>query len=232
MPAMGARSAFDDLLASGKVAGSQVSNGVLTVNVAVSVDETGATVEGSTGEPVYGALGVGGCPLPEDDDGFAECISARSSDGLPVIAARDLRIEKGRTAPPEKGTVYLAGYHGAEVRIDVATGEQRSTVTLRDGQLTQVQLTPDGVMVTGPGITQGAPASAKDLLLAQPAIDLLAEIGPIVLLLAAAVNTLAPGTITPTQILNLTTKLAPYLVPGSPNAPTTRAPKIRGTPGP
>ncbi len=228
---MGARSAFDDVLASGKVAGSQVSNGVLTVNVAVSVDETGATVEGSTGEPVYGALGVGGNPLAEDDDGFAECISARSSDGLPVIAARDLRIEKARAAPPEKGTVYLAGYHGAEVRIDRPSAGV-STVEIRDSATTKMQVDDRGVVVLGPGLTQGSPASAQDVALAQPAIDLLAEMGPIVLLLVTAVNTLAPGTITPTQILNLTTKLAPYLAPGSPNAPTTRAPKLRGTPGP
>ncbi len=231
MPAMGARSAFDDVLASGKVAGSQVSNGVLTVNVAVSVDETGATVEGSTGEPVYGTLGSGGRPLPEDADGFAETISARSADGLPVLDMRDLRIEKARAAPPGEGTIYKAGYYGAELRFDVPS-EGVSTFELRDSGTTKIQGDDRGVVVLGPGLTQGSPASAQDVALAQPAIDLLAEMGPIVLLLAAAVNTLAPGTITPTQILNLNTKLAPYLVPGSPNAPTTRAPKIKGTPGP
>lgn len=225
---MAARSALDDLLAAGKVAGSQVSNGVLTVNVSVGVDENGKDTDPSTGEPVFGTLGSGGRPLPEDDDGFAETISARSADGLPVIAARDLRIEKARAAPPDKGTVYLAGYHGAEVRIDRPSAGV-STVEIRDSATTKMQLDDRGVVVLGPGLTQGSPASAQDVALAQPAIDLLAEMGPIVLALAAAVNTLAPGTITPTQILNLTTKLAPYLAPG---APTTRAPKIKGTPGP
>lgn len=227
---MGARSAFDDVLAAGKVAGSQISNGVVTVNVAVTVDETGATVEGSTGEPVFGALGVGGRALPEDADGFAETISARSSDGLPVIAARDLRIEKFRAGPPDEGTIYIAGYHGAELRFDVPSAGV-TTVELRDSATTKMQLDDRGVVVLGPGITQGTPGSAQDVALAQPAIDLLAEMGPIVLLLAAAVNTLAPGTIAPTQITNLTLKLAPYLAPGSPNAPTTRAPKVRGAPG-
>lgn len=225
---MAARSAFDDVLAAGKVKGSQISNGVLTVNVSVGVDENGKDTDPSTGEPVYGTLGSGGRPLPEDADGFAETISARSADGLPVLDMRDLRIEKARAAPPGEGTVYLAGYHGAEVRFDVPS-EGVSTFELRDSGTTKIQGDDRGVVVLGPGLTQGTPASAQDVALAQPAIDLLAEMGPIVLALAAAVNTLAPGTITPTQILNLTTKLAPYLAPG---APTTRAPKIKGTPGP
>ena len=227
---MGSRSAFDDVLAAGKVAGSQVSNGVLTVNVSVGVDENGKDTDPSTGEPVFGALGSGGRPLPEDADGFAETISARSADGLPVQAMRDLRIEKARAAAPGEGTVYLAGYHGAEVRFDVPS-EGVSTFELRDSGTTKIQGDDRGVVVLGPGLTQGSPASAQDVALAQPAIDLLAEMGPIVLALAAAVNGLAPGSVTPTQIANLTTKLAPYLAPGSPNAPTTRAPKIRGTPG-
>jgi hypothetical protein len=133
--------------------------------------------------------------------------------------------------PPDEGTIYLAGYHGAELRFDVPSAGV-STFELRDSGTTKIQGDDRGVVVLGPGLTQGSPASAQDVALAQPAIDLLAEMGPIVLLLAAAVNGLAPGTITPTQITNLTLKLAPYLAGGSPNAPTTRAPKLRGTPGP
>lgn len=228
---MGARSAFDDLLASGKVASSQVSNGALTVNVAVSVDETGATVESSTGEPVYGALGVGGNPLPEDADGFAESISARSSDGLPVIAARDLRIEKARAAPPDKGTVYLAGYHGAEVRIDRPSAGV-STVEIRDSASTQVQLDDRGVVVLGPGLTQGDPGGAQDVLLAPLAIELLNQLASVAVTLAGAVNALAPGAVTPAQLAQLIAAAAPFMVGGSPPAPTTRAPRLRGTPGP
>ena len=220
----GRDSAFDGPLAAGTVQGSQISNGVVTVNV-----EGIAGGESSAGEPVFGVLGSGGRPLPPNADGFAESISARSADGLPVMVLRDFRIEKARTGPPDEGTVYLAGYYSAELRFDVATGEERSTVTLRDGQTTQMQLTPDGVMVTGPGLTQGAPASAQDVLLAQTAIDLLAQIGPVALAAMAAINGLAPGTFTPLQISQLTTALAPFLASG---APTTRAPRLRGTPGP
>jgi len=219
----GRDSAFDRPLAAGTVKGSQVSNGVVTVNV-----EVFAGGESSTGEGVYGVLGSGGRPLPPDDDGFAESISARSADGLPVIAMRDLRPEKARAAPPGEGTVYLAGYHGAEVRFDVPSAGV-STFELRDSGTTKVQGDDRGVVVLGPGLTQGSPASAQDVALAQPAIDLLAELGPAMLIAMAAINALAPGTYTPTQILNVTTRLAPFLAPG---APTTRAPKLRGTPGP
>ena len=141
---------------------------------------------------------------------------------------RDLRPEKARAAPPGEGTVYLAGYHGAEVRFDVPSAGV-ATFELRDSGTTKIQGDDRGVVVLGPGLTQGSPASAQDVALAQPAIDLLAELGPAMLIAMAAINTLAPGTYTPTQITNLTTKLAPYLAPG---APTTRAPKLRGTPGP
>ena len=226
MPAMAGReSAFDTLLAAAKVAGSQVTNDVVGLNV-----EVFAGGESSTGEPVFAALGDGGRPLPPDDDGFAESISARSSDGLPVIAVRDLRIEKARASPPSEGTIFRAGYHGAELRFDVPSAGV-STFELRDSGTTQIQGDDRGVVVLGEGLTQGDPATAQDLLLAQPAIDLLAEMGPIVLALAAAVNTLAPGSITPTQITNLKMKLAPYLASGSPSAPTTRAPNVRGQPG-
>ena len=105
------------------------------------------------------------------------------------------------------------------------------SATLTDAQGNDLVLDDQGVRVPTSDFVQGDPDLAQDLLLAQPAIDLLAEMGPIVLALAAAVNTLAPGSITPTQIANLTTKLGPYLAAGSPNAPTTRAPGVRGAPG-
>ncbi len=223
----GRDSAFDGPLAPCTVKGSQISNGVVTVNV-----EGIAGGESSTGEPVFGVLGSGGRPLPPNADGFAESISARSADGLPVMVLRDFRIEKARTGPPDEGTVYLAGYYSAELRFDVATGEERSTVTLRDGQTTQMQLTPDGVMVTGPGLTQGAPASAQDVLLAQTAIDLFNQLSSVVVILVGAVNGLAPGAVTPAQLAALSAAAAPFMVGGSPPAPTTRAPRLRGTPGP
>lgn len=219
-------SAFDGPLAPGTIEGSQITgNGVATFNVSVM---SGA--ENSTDEPAFAALGSGGRPLAPDDDGKAESISARTADGLPIVAMRDLRIEKARTSPPAEGTVYKAGYHGAELRFDVPS-EGVSTATLRDSTGSELVLDGDGVRVPDVAFVQGDKALAQDLLLAQPAIDLLAEMGPIVLALIGAVNTLAPGTILPTQITNLTTKLGPYLAPGSPSAPTTRAPNVRGQPG-
>jgi len=206
--------------------GSQITNGVATINV-----EAFAGGESSTGEPVFGVLGSGGRPLPPNANGAAEAICARSSDGLPVIAARDLRIEKARTATPEEGTIFKAGYFGAELRFEVVSGEERSTATLTDANGRDLVLDEQGVRVPSSDLVQGDPDVAADVLLAQPAVDLLAEIGPIVLALAAAVNALAPGTVTPTQIANLTTKLAPFLAGGSPSAPTTRAPGVRGAPG-
>lgn len=215
----GGDSAFDGPLAGAVVKGSQIVSGVVLADLEVL--EEG---EGSAAEPVFGALGVGGRPLPPDADGAAETISARSADGLPVLAARDLRIEKARDAAPAEGTIYVAGYHGAELRFDrPAAGT--STATLRDS-------TGEQLVVDEDGVRQGAALGAADVLLAQPAIDLLNELGSFAIAAAGAINAMAPGSISPAQIANLTAKLVPYLAPGSPNAPTTRAPKLRGQPGP
>lgn len=219
-------SAFDTLLAPGTIQGSRIDDGLAAYNV-----EVFAGAESSTDEPAFGVLGSGGRPLAPSGDGVAEMISARTADGLPIVAMRDKRIEQARAATPAEGTIYLAGYHGAELRFDVVSGETRSTAALTDAQGSDLVLDDQGVRVPTSDFVQGDPDLAQDLLLAQPAIDLLAEMGPIVLALAAAVNTLAPGSITPTQIANLTTKLGPYLAAGSPNAPTTRAPGVRGAPG-
>lgn len=180
--------------------------------------------EGDPSAVVFGgALGTAGSrPLDPDSDGAAEAIAARSSDGLPVLVLRDLRIEAA-AGVARKGTVRLAGYHGALVAI-ADQGDGTSLVVVSGSDL----------RVPDTAIVQGDIGAAKDVALAEPAVALLAEMGPIVLELAAAMNILAPGSVTPFQITNLTTKLAPYLVLASgptPAAPTTRAPKLRGAPG-
>lgn len=205
---------------------SEIVDGIALVGVAVNEDDKSAR------ERAYGSLGAGGRPLPPNGDGAAEAICRRVDNSLEVIAQHDLRIEHDRASAPAEGTIYQAGYHGAELRFDVVSGEQRSTVTLTDNAGRVLVLDDQGVRAPTSPLVQGDPLAAKDVLLAQPAIDLLKQIGPITLLLAAAVNTLAPGTITPQQILDLTTALIPFLVPGSPDAPTTRAPDLRGEPGP
>lgn len=223
---MSGESAFDGPLAMTTIEGSQIAeSGVATFNTRERPEG-----EASTGDGAYAGLGLGGRPLPQGDDGAAEAVCARASSGMPLLGARDLRIETAREDPPGPGTIYLAGYHGAELRFDVPS-EGVSTTTLRDSTGKAMVLDGQGVRVPDADFIQGDPSLARDVLLAQPAIDLIVELGPIVLALAAAVNGLAPGSVTPTQITNLTAKLAPYLVPGSPAAPTTRAPKLRGAPG-
>lgn len=204
---------------------SEIVEGVALVSVEVNEDDTSAR------ERVYGSLGSGGRPLPPND-GAAEAICRRVDNNLEVIAVHDLRIETGRATPPAEGTVYKAGYYGAELRFDVVSGQQRSTATLTDNAGRTLVLDDQGVRAPSSPLVQGDPGAAQDVLLAQPAIDLLQQLGPITLLLAAAVNTIAPGTITPQQITDLTTALAPFLLPGPPEAPTTRAPDLRGEPGP
>lgn len=222
-------SAFDGPLAGGQIEATEVSeDGAVLASVRVTDDEKSAA------QAIFSALGDGGRPLPPDDAGAAEAICARASDGLPVLAVRDLRIEEARAAAPAEGTIFKAGYFGAELRFDVVDGEERSTITLDDANGTTLVLDENGVQAPTSPLIQGDHAAAEDVALAQPAIDLLKQIGPITLLLASAVNVLAPGTITPQQIADLTAALAPYLVPasgGTPAAPTTRAPDLRGEPG-
>lgn len=220
---------FDKAHAGGTIETTEIVDGVALAAVLVSEGDDGEREDDSR-VPVFGALGVGGRPLDSDSDGAAEPICARLSDGLAVMCARDLRIERGRGSEPAKGTIYFAGYHGAEVRFDVASSS-RSTVTVTDNNGRDLVLDDQGVRAPSSPLIQGDPNTAADVLLAQPAIDLHKITGQIVLLLAAAVNGLAPGSITPTQISDLTTALAPFLVPGSPSAPTTRAPDLRGEPG-
>jgi len=215
-------SAFDGPLAGVTVKGSQISEGVATVNV-----EAFPGGEGSTGEPVYGVLGDGGRPLPPNTDGAAEAICARSADGLPVLAVRDLRIETARAATPEEGTVYKAGYYGAELRFEVVSGEERSTATLTDANGSDIVLDEQGVRVPTSPLVQGDPNVAQDVALAQPLIDVLGALYTFAVNAAAALSGLG----TPVDISTLTTKIAPYLAAGSPNAPTTRAPGVRGAPG-
>lgn len=222
-------SALDGPLAAGQVEATEVTaEGVVVAKVQVHVDEN------SPRAPVFSALGAGGRPLPRGTDGAAEVIAARVSDGLAVMALRDLRIETAREEEPAEGTVYFAGYHGAELRFDVVDGEERSTVTLTEAHGVELVLDEEGVRAPTSPLVQGDPDNAEDVALAAPAVALLKQLGPIALKLAAAVNALAPGTITPQEITDLTTALAPYLVPAAgaaPEAPATRAPDLRGAPG-
>lgn len=216
-----ADSAFDRDLAGATIEATELVDGIVLASVRVNEDEASAR------EAVYGALGVGGRPLPLDDDGAAEAVCARSSDGLPVLAARDLRIEQGRATAPAEGTIYAAGYYGAELRFDVVAGEQRSTATLTDNAGRVVVLDDQGVRVPSSPLIQGDPLLAQDVALAAPLIEVLIATYAALTAAASALSSLGA----PIDISQLTLKIAPYLVPGSPSAPTTRAPDLRGAPG-
>lgn len=213
---------FDKVFAPATVEATDVVDGVVLAAVRVDEDEDDAKT------PVYGAIGVGGRPLDVDDPtGGAETICARLSDGLAVMCGRDLRIEQGRATPPAKGTIYLAGYYGAEMRVDVVSGQQRSTVTITDNAGRELVLDDQGVRVPTSPLIQGNPLAAQDVPLAGPLILAFTA-------LDAALQALAliPALSAASAALGAAhTALAPYLVPGSPTAPTTRAPDLRGAPG-
>lgn len=235
----GGQGAFDTggPLTDATIEGTEVSpEGIVLAAVRVSEDDTGAR------EAVYGALGVGGRPLPLDKNGAAaEAICARLASGdLPVLASRDLRIEAALEALAE-GTIYAAGYYGARLRFDVVNGEARSVVSLSDGAGRELVLDDQGVRVPSSPLIQGDPGAAQDVALAEPLVTALLAIDASNLSVSAALSALAAiPSLSPaaaalgaavTALGSAHTALAPYLAPGSPQAPTTRAPDLRGAPG-
>ena len=284
-------SAFDAILAATTIRGSSITeNGVPLFDVEQhpAEEEEGIPAVGSAAEPVYGVPGDLWRVLDPDDDGAAEAVCARSSDGLPIIAARDLRIDAAAATELAKGTRRIAWYRGVQISMSVAASGDGSVlqfyvpwdrdgsgvpqkghvmtfdpvegaitilaasgagITLAsDGSATVkngdgdvfLSVSPDGVIVSGDlrvpnsNAVFGDPALAKDVLLAQPAIDLLAKLAPMVATLAGAVNGLAPGSVPPSEITALVAAGVPFLVPAAgptPAAPTTRAPRILGQPG-
>lgn len=172
--------------------------------------------EASPEVPVHGSIGVSCRPLDPTDDGAAEVICARADDGLPVLAARDLRLEEA-AGTLEKGTVRIAGYHGARVSIEV-----------QDASTSLVFVRGSDLRVPETDIVQGDPNTARDVALAQPLVEVLVELSTAINAIGTALNSLAPGSV---NLVSLNLKLAPYLVPGSPSAPTTRAPGLKGEPG-
>lgn len=127
MPSMATGdSAFDGPLAGATVKSTDVSGkGIMLANV-----EAFDGGETDTEAPIHGALGVVSRPLDPDENGAAEAVCARSSDGLPVVAMKDLRIEQQSAVPLAKGTVRLAGYRGAAVSVSVAQSGTGSAITL------------------------------------------------------------------------------------------------------
>lgn len=243
----GDNGAFDTRgpLAIAAVKGSQIDDvtGAHLLAIEVTVAEDGTAIDGGDREQVYGSLGAGGRPLsPETDGTAAKVVCARASSGdLPVLGARDVRIEAALEDPPDEGTVWHAGYHGACLRFDVVDGEARSVVTISDGAGRKLVLDDQGVRAPTSPLIQGDPGLAQDVALAQPLVSMVLSLDAAVLSTASAMTALAalPALAAAAAALGAAataltaahTAMAPYLVPGSPSAPTTRAPDLRGAPG-
>jgi hypothetical protein len=109
----------------------------------------------ATGIEGYGTLGLVVRPPPPDTTGgrdrHAEVLCLRTSDGLVPISWRDVRLNQA-FPNPEPGDVVVVGYGsnfvklGIDGRISVAT----TTDGTPQGQLVQVQLAGDGLVVLGP----------------------------------------------------------------------------------
>lgn len=101
----------------------------------VAIDTSDDESELAPQQPVYGALGVVGRPLPPDGDLFCEAVGLRTADGLEPIAYRDLRINRalnptGAGTAPAPGQHMLAGYGGGFVSVKRDSGSGRDTITL------------------------------------------------------------------------------------------------------
>ncbi len=74
-----------------------------------------------------------------------------------------------------------------------------------------------GTFTLAGGGVFGQPQTGEAVALAQPLIDLMAVVGPVIAALMNAVNALAPGTFTPEQISSVTEAAAKYVFPGAPD---------------
>lgn len=154
---------------------------------------------------------------------------AHDGDGVPAKA-------HVLTMDPTSGqeSVVLGAASGAAL---VLASDGSATCKSGNGE-NFISITNDGVTFSGDlrmpnsNLVVGDPSLAQDVALAQPLVDVLKVAGPMLLAIANAVNTLAPGSIPAPDIATLTMAVALYLTPGAPAAPLTRAPRIRGQPGP
>jgi hypothetical protein len=115
---------FDWTLGVGRVVSMSLRGAkkVLVANI------EGIDGESSTGQIVYGALGLIARALPADADGAVEPIYARTEDGLVPIAARDPRLSE-RTNPKD-GEVMLVQYDGGFVSLKRNADGDGTDITL------------------------------------------------------------------------------------------------------
>src|SRR5947208_11435172 len=75
----------------------------ILIDLAGVADNDAEPLEASKQESLFGALGVVARPKAPDATGTAEVITARTSDGLQPLAARDLRLNA--KVNPKEGEV-------------------------------------------------------------------------------------------------------------------------------
>lgn len=123
---------FDRVLAFASVVSTTLGVAAKQILVSLRAFKDGdgdddASAEGSSDEPLFGAIGVFSRPRDADATGAAEVVCARTQDGLQPIAGRDLRIVAAR-GNVAKGSVSLAGYGGGFVAIEDTPAGTSSTL--------------------------------------------------------------------------------------------------------
>lgn len=189
-----------------------------------------ARVNPAVGEVCLVQYGGGFVSLKTASDGYGTQIvllAPRINSSTGVIAASHALVLDPATANSSVSLVHADG-HGLLLTKDgdaiLKNSAGDAFLSVSDG----VTLSGD-LRVPNNNLVVGNPSLAQDVLLAPPAIDLLAVLGASVGAIATAINTLAPGTVTPVQLLQLVAFTLPFAAVG---APTTRAPRILGQPGP
>lgn len=91
-------------------------------------DADGEPFEQSKQESLFGALGVVARPKAPDATGTAEVITARTSDGLQPLAARDLRLNA--KVNPKEGEVTVVQYGGGFVSLADASDSKGTQIVI------------------------------------------------------------------------------------------------------
>lgn len=131
--------------------------------------------------------------------------------------------------------VILAHAEGHSV---ILTAEGKVLIKNKAGDVF-LSVEDDGTVFSGDvkltnNLLAGNTALVQDVALAAPLVAVLKVAGPMIAAIAAAVNGLAPGSISPADLVALNAAVALYLTPAAglvPAAALTRTTKIQGEPG-
>ena len=104
---------FDYMMTYGRIIATSLGDtakAVLVNLTGIGYGDDPADGEGSTGEALFGQLGVVARPKSPSKDGHAEVIAARTEDGLQPLVHRDLRLNQ--RVNPKEGEVDIVQYGG------------------------------------------------------------------------------------------------------------------------